>query len=222
MNKMREVLITKRDREMMRWVNGVGFAMIKQIAEKMSMSNWAVYKRVKKLVRIECLAHHRVYHGLPGVYCVTTLGAECVGSDLPALRMISKATYDHDLVLTQLVIKLLKTVGGELTTERELRYQKTQDGIGQFGHIADAEIIIDNKKIAIELELTKKGNRRLKKIINDYMKNFDIHEVWYFCANNQIKKQVSAYQSTCAFLKVFDLDVNDVNACDITLEKSCA
>lgn len=220
--EVREVLITKRDREMMRWVNCVGFATIGQIAEKMGMSNWAVYKRVKKLVRIECLAHHRIYHGLPGIYCLTSLGAECVGSHLPALRMISKATYDHDLVLTQLVIKLSKTVGGELTTERELRYQKTQDGIGQFGHIADAEIMVDNKKIAIEVELTKKGNRRLKKIINDYTKNFDINEVWYFCANNQIKKQVSAYKSNCSFLKVFDLDVSDVSACDITLEKNCA
>lgn len=202
---MREVLITKRDREMVRWVNSVGFATIDQIAERMSMSNWAVYKRVKKLVQIECLSHQRVYHGLPGVCSVTAQGAECVGSHLPVLRMISKATYDHDLLLTQLIIKLSKNIGGELTTERELRYQKAQDGIGQFGHVADAEIIVDNKKIAIELELNTKGNRRLKKIITDYMKNFGVNEVWYFCANNQIKRQVMEYQTKSEFIKVFDL-----------------
>lgn len=206
MNEIREVLITKRDRELMRWLNLVGFATIGQIAEKMGMSNWAVYKRLKKLVRIECLNHHRVYHGVPGVYCVTKQGAECVGSHLPALRMISKTTYDHDLMVTRLVIKLSKTLGGELTTERELRYQKSQNGIGQYGHIADAEIIKDNKKIAIEVELNQKSNRRLKKIMTEYMKNFDIAEVWYFCANNQIKRQIMEYQNSCSFLKVFDLN----------------
>lgn len=203
---VREILITKRDRELMRWVNLVGFATIGQIGEKMSMSNWAVYKRVKKLERNECLVSQRVYHGLPGVYRVTEQGTKCSGSHLPPLRMVSKTTYDHDLTVTQLMLKLSKKMGGELTTERELRYQKTQDGIGQFGHIADAEIIIDSKKIAIEVEMTKKGNRRLRKIMTGYLKNFDINEVWYFCANAQIKRQISDYQSTCSFLKVFDLD----------------
>ena len=202
---VREILITKRDKELMRWVNGVGFATIGQIGEKMSMSNWAVYKRVQKLTKIDCLISQRVYHGQPGVYRVSEQGAACAGCHLPALRMISRATYEHDSIVTQLILKLHKTVGGELTTERELRYQKTQNGIGQYGHIADGEILIDDKKIAIEVELTKKGNRRLQKIMSNYMKNFDINEVWYFCATNEIKRQISEYQSSMSFLKVFNL-----------------
>lgn len=197
--------MTKRDRELMKWVNSVGYATIEQIAQKLDISNWAVYKRTKKLVAHEYLLHRRLYHGLPGIFSVTEKGVEYSGSHLPPLRTVSKGTYDHDLMVTQLVLKLSKKFGGELITERELRYQKTQDGFGQFGHIADAEILLDNKKIAIELELNKKGNRRLQKIITDYMKNFDVNEVWYFCANNQIKRQVMEYQSTCSFLKVYDL-----------------
>ena len=202
----RNILITKRDREIMKWINAVGFATIDQIAKKLEIANVTAYGRLSKLVRHGYLQHERLYFASPGVYSVTAKGVECSGSHLPPLRMLSKANYDHDFTVTQLVLQLSKKLGGELTTERELRYQKTQDGIGQFGHIADAEIIVDSKKIAIEVELNKKGNRRLQKIINDYMKNFDINGVWYFCANNQIKRQVSEYQSSCSFLKVFDLN----------------
>lgn len=202
----KNILITKRDREIMRWINAVGFATIDQIAKKLEIANVTAYGRLSKLVRHEYLQHERLYFALPGVYSVTEKGVECSGSHLPPLRMLSKATYDHDFTVTQLVLQLSKKLGGELTTERELRYQKTQDGIGQFGHIADAEIMVDNKKIAVEVELNKKGNRRLQKIMNDYMKNFDINEVWYFCANNQIKRQVMEYQANCSFLKVFNLN----------------
>lgn len=202
---MKKIKITKRDRELMKWVNGVGFAKINQIAQALGVSKWAAYKRVNKLVSDGYLQYHRFYHDLSGVCTVTDLGVEYAGSYLPPLKSISKGTYDHDLLVTDILIKLQKKYQGEFTTERELRYQKNQDGIGQFGHVADAEMLIDNKKIAIEVELNKKGTRRVQKIMNEYMKNFDINEVWYFCATNEIKRQIAEYQSTCSFLKVFDL-----------------
>lgn len=99
------------------------------------------------------------------------------------------------------MLTLSKKYGCEFTSERELRYLRAQDGI----HIPDGELLLNDKKIAIEVELSTKSNRRLQKIINDYMKNFDIHEVWYFCGNNEIKRQVMKYQSSHSFLKVFDL-----------------
>ncbi len=203
---MKKIKITKRDRELMKWVNGVGFAKINQIAEKMGISKWAAYKRVNKLAHNGYLEYQRFYHDLSGVCTVTEMGVEYAGSYLPPLKSIAKGTYDHDLLVTDILIKLQKKHQGEFTTEREFRYQKNQDGIGQFGHVPDAEILIDNKKIAIEVELNKKGSRRLQKIMNEYMKNFDISEVWYFCATNEIKRQISEYQSGFSFLKVFDLD----------------
>ena len=200
-------LITKRDRELMRWINAVGFATIYFIAEKLNIAVSTAYGLVKKLLANEYLIHHQLYYGMPSVYYLTEKGAENSGSYLPPLRKISKGSYDHDLIVTQLVLRLAKKFNAELITERELRYRKAQDGIiGQPGHISDGILIIDNKRIAIEVELHQKGSRRLKKIMSEYMKNFDLDEVWYFCGSNDVHRQISEYQSTCSFLKVFHLN----------------
>lgn len=204
--EVREVLVTVRDRELMLWMNRIGFVTLEMIASKLNVALITAYKRMRKLISLGFLNYQRFYFGMPGVYTVSNIGAEFCGSFLPAMRGISKATYDHDLRVTELLLSLSKKHNAEFTTERELRYQKTQDGIGQLGHIHDAEIFIDEKKIAIEVELSTKGRRRLQTIMNEYMKNFNVHEVWYFCANLAIKKQIEEYQSSCSFLKVFDLD----------------
>ena len=200
-------LITKRDRELMRWINAVGFATIYFIAERLNIAVSTAYGLVKKLLINECLIYHRMYYGMPAVYYLSEKGAENSGSYLPPLRKISKGSYDHDLIVTQIVLRLSKKLDAEVITERELRYQKAQDGIiGQPGHISDGVLIIENKRIAIEVELHQKGSRRLKKIMSEYMKNFDLDEVWYFCGSSDVHRQISEYQSTCSFLRVFQLN----------------
>ena len=59
---------------------------------------------------------------LASVYCVTEKGVENSGSYLPPLRKISKGSYDHDLIVIQLILRLSKKFNAELITERELRY----------------------------------------------------------------------------------------------------
>ena len=77
---------------------------------------------------------------------------------------------------------------------------------GQSGHFSDGILIIDNKKIAIELELNKKSLKRREKIFNHYQKQFDLKEVWYFCGNKEIKNQLDPYTKRAEFIKTYFLN----------------
>lgn len=200
------ILITKRDIALMRWINSMGFVTIDCIAEKLNIAKSTAYGRARKLVAHNYISHKRIVFDGPGIYTLTHKGVSCCGSDLPPLRNIAKGTYDHNLIVTRLSLKLQKQHGGDFISERELQYQKNKDGkIGKYGHVADGELVIKNKRILIEVELALKGKKRLKEIMTEHMKNFDIDEVWYFCGSKRVKQAIAEYQSTCSFLKVYDL-----------------
>jgi hypothetical protein len=116
-------------------------------------------------------------------------------------------SYEHDLEVTKIMLMLSKKYSCDFVSERELRYLRAQGKLGQRGHIADGELLLGDKRIAIEVELSTKGNRRLQNIIDGYMTNFDIHEVWYFCGDNEVKNQVIKYQEGCSILRVFGLEL---------------
>lgn len=53
---------------------------------------------------------------------------------------------------------------------------------GNKEHIPDGILILpDEKRIAIEVELTVKARERLLGILTDYVVDKTIHEIWYFC-----------------------------------------
>lgn len=204
------MMITKRDVDLMQWINAMGFVTIGLIAKKLKIALPTAYARIRKLTNHGYLYHERIFFGLPGVYYLTSKGIDCSGSALPGLRRISRGTYQHDLTLALLSLKLADQFGCEYISERSLKYEKMKDGIGIPGHIPDGMLLLENKKIAIEVELSKKGARRLQKIMQEYLKNFDIDEVWYFCGSADIKRQVDQYQPSIKFLKVLDLpDLHD-------------
>ena len=204
--KIKNSQLTRKDRDVLRWVNKAGFVTIELIALKFNIALSTAYGRVKKLVDHHYLQHHKIYYGLPGIYCVAKRGMEWIGNNLPLIKNIPTGSYDHDLQVTKVMLMLSQKYNCEFISERELRCLRAQDGIGQRKHIPDGELLLHDKKIAVEVELSTKGNRRLQKIMNEYMKNFDIHEVWYFCGNNEIKRQVMKYQASHSFLKAFNLD----------------
>ena len=204
--KIKNSQLTRRDRDLLRWVNKVGFVTIELIAAKFDVALSTAYGRVKKLLDHGYLHHQRIYYGLPGIYYAAKRAIEWIGSDLPLVKNISAGSYDHDLQVTKIMLMLSKKHDCEFVSERELRYLRAQGGIAQRRHIADGELLLGDKKIAVEVELSTKGNRRLQKIMNEYMKNFDIDEVWYFCGDQYIKRQMIAQQKNCSILKVFELD----------------
>ena len=57
------MIFQNRDVEILRWVNGFGFASADQICKWMGVGTTAGYVRVKKLVDGGYLARERILHG---------------------------------------------------------------------------------------------------------------------------------------------------------------
>ena len=197
--------LTPRDLSLLYWINSVGFVSIDQIAQKLKISQPTAYIRSKKLVVHHYLLHERIFHAVAGIYRVSPEGVQVSGSPLPALRKVSLASYHHDLLVTTLSLRLLDRFGSSYIPERELRHGNGLDRFGKTGHTPDSVLVLDAKRIAIEVELSKKSQRRRDEIFNFYLKNFDYQEVWYFCGDREIENQLKSFLEKAPFIKTYPL-----------------
>jgi len=97
-------------------------------------------------------------------------------------------------------------MGGEFITERALRQAQGKSGVGVTGHLSDGVLRVDGQSIAIEVELSLKGKRRLQKIFNHYLKAFEYKEVWYFCGSDMIERHLKPFAAKADFFKLFNVD----------------
>ena len=56
-----------------------------------------------------------------------------------------------------------RTPEAEWTSERQLRRERSQEGSGQAKHIPDAEVLVEGRQMAIEVELHFKGRQATKR-----------------------------------------------------------
>lgn len=138
---------------------------------------------------------------------LTQLGRDICGDSLPPLKDIRLGSYRHDRMLVDLELALIANAGGRFTPERRLRQMLDKRGVGERGHVADGWLHLENqtKPIAIELELSTKGHRRLKQIVRGYAANLDIGEVWYFVECDTVRRHLIKATKGWQFVKIHDL-----------------
>jgi hypothetical protein len=64
---------------------------------------------------------------------------------------------------------------------------------------------IKGKKIAVEVELSVKGQRRLESIIDFYTKNFHYDEVLYFVEREDVRRALQKVTKGLSFVKIESL-----------------
>ncbi len=197
--------IVPRDKELLRWINAHGFVTIKHIAEKLNTAKVTAYIRMKKLVDAGYVYHEHIFFGEAGLYRVSHKGVELSGSALPPLRNVPRGTYYHDVLVTALSLQLSRRHSSQFITERELRHNDNQEVFGKLGHTADGVLLMNDQRIAIEVELSKKSKRRMMTIMQHYLKNFEMKEVWYFCGNSEVRRLVESFTKDKNFFRLFDL-----------------
>lgn len=197
--------ITQRDIEILREINAFGYVDVNFIEQRFQLQKKLAYRRLKKLVDNNYLKHSRVLYGEPGVYQVTHKGAQLSEDHLPPLKRISFATYCHTLAVAHASIALIKQFGGSFLTERMLRLTKREMDAGACEHNCDGVLILNDKKIAIEVELTMKTKQRIEDIMMDYSLQSEYSEVWYLCGNEELYKHFSKLAQEYDFLKSFYL-----------------
>jgi len=195
--------ITERNLEIMRFINEFEFCEIIQIEKKFGLKKPRSYQIMQRLVKEKLVIHEKVFHGRNGIYYLSKQGANF--TDLPAMNNVPVAVYDHQLVIIDLYFKLIeKYPDAKWISERKLKYEKFSKGIGSIGHISDGMLIFpDDTQIAIEVELTMKGKRRLEKILKAYGSKFEIKEVWYFCSPKVLPKLQNLVEKK-PYIKIFN------------------
>ena len=195
---------TERDANMIRWINGHGFATIRQIARWMGSSYQAAQRRTQILAEADFLEHQWPFRG-ERVYLPTKRAVARSGDELPPLNRIAHGSYVHDLELIDLALWLAVDTGGAFTPERRIRHERGLTGVGISGHIADGLLELgDDKPIAIELELSTKAKRRLAKIIRGYLSDLSVREVWYFAGSSAVRGSLERAAGDHAFVKIRD------------------
>lgn len=196
--------LTERDVEIMRFINEFGFCEITQIEKMFDLRKPRSYQIMQRLVSEKLVMHERVFHGRHGIFYLSKLGAGHF--DLPVMTNIPIATYDHQLAIIDMYFKLIHLYPeAQWVSERRLKQDRFAKGIGSIGHVADGLLVFpDEKQIAIEVELTMKGKLRLEKIFRAYVSQFEIKEVWYFCAPEIVLKMQKAAEKR-SYIKIHGL-----------------
>lgn len=204
MEKKHGVQLTKRDMEIIRFINEFGFCEMPQIEKRFAIKKTMSYRLIRRLIRAELVSHRRVLHASYGIYYLTANGAKC--TDLPPMGTLPMGRYEHQRLVTDVYIKLRQHYPDtDWISERRLKHEKYYEGVGKRGHVSDGILIFpDEKQVAIEVELSFKGKDRIKRILREYGTQFSIKEVWYYCPPGMVSA-LSALTTKLSFIKVFNL-----------------
>ena len=96
--------VTQRDVEILRFINEFGFCVMPQIEIRFGMRGRRSYQVMEKLVKAGLVYHERIFYGKHGVFYLTDKGANF--TDLPSIEKISLGIYEHQMVLTNVYLKL--------------------------------------------------------------------------------------------------------------------
>lgn len=197
--------LTARDLEIISWIDSFGYVTAQQVFSQFNLNPKRGYRRLRLLVQEKYLLHKRIFIGKPGVYQAGGKGLALIADDPeqpPGLAPVRPATMEHNLLLVDLALALIKKTGGTWKTDRQIRREAGFVPNGQ--RVPDGVLTLpDGKKVAVELELTTKSTRRLEKILKGYARATGYDEVWYFAQRPALAEKIRELSRRMPFVRVF-------------------
>jgi hypothetical protein len=203
--------LTDRDELTLQFAAEQRLVLAAQVASLLSCSAVAASRRLQRLTKAGCLRHERQLI-VPGSYQITRQGLALLGSPLRPPRKLDLAAYDHDVGMGWLWLAGHSGRFGQLSAvlaERELRSHDARGasaeaplgirlaGVGPQGgerrHYPD--LLLETRsghRVAVELELTPKGTRRLREIMAGYALDGRVDAVLYLVESPAMQRSVQA------------------------------
>lgn len=134
-------------------------------------------RRLKLLVESGYLSRKRYMYGVPYLYTLTHKGRIFIGVN----KRLDKLRIDrilHDITVLETVIyyiKKYKFTLNDIISEKELHIKS---GFGGRQHAPDFVLIVQNEKIAIEIELHPKTKTRLENNVDSNFRNYE-KQIWF-------------------------------------------
>lgn len=199
-------LLTIRKIEMLRFIHEFGFCEVNQIVNRFNIKQSCAYFHMKELTRYGLITNARIIKYQPRAYFLTPKGVGLLKLDLPVINHIPLNVYEHQLRVIDVHIKMRMIYPDAVwITERRLHRDKDKSDFGKPDHMPDAALIFsDDKRCAIEVEISQKTKDRLSEIINGYGLQKYYREVWYFCSQN-VLPLINKVAGDVPYLKIFKL-----------------
>ena len=184
-------------------------ALPEHVAALLGTTVEAARLRLARLVRAEYVVKEPLFHRQPAMYLIARDGLGAIGSALPRPRRDIHA-YEHDVGVAWLWIAARRGTFGPLREIVGERRMRSHDGardpdvepfavkLGGFGprgreslHYPDLLLrAADGRRVALELELSSKGRRRLERILSGYAADPRIDGVVYLVASASLARSV--------------------------------
>lgn len=168
-----------RDREMLRWIARFRFVDSEVLAERFGTSRQQINARVRRLERAGLL--QRNTHGPMPAWTIAATSRGLAALGLPPRRAARTTVQrEHELALAAIVARHERTrPESTVHTERDCRRREaasrarfsadvTDPKQGRSRRWPDLVLEDDDRRVAVELELTPKGIARLRRIVAAY------------------------------------------------------
>ena len=203
---MKAVGNANRDRELMSFVGRQGVVGVGQVMAQMEAGRSVTYRRIAACVDRGLLERIRCWRDEPSVVRATRDGLAYAGLALP-VASVSPGLLRHTFACTDVAIRAARRHGDDrVLGEREFVWRERVEGrpiasipVGgsrgghQRMHRADLAILAEEGVIAVEVELTAKGPRRLDALIRAWRMAVamgTISEVHYLCEPGVVHRAV--------------------------------
>lgn len=187
------------------------------IAALLEISDAGATARLRALAGAGYVTSRQIFHAQPAAHQITREGLRAIVSELPAPR-IDLRCYRHDLELAWLWLAARSGALGplsELISERRMRSQdgvlaavgEGPSGVTPFGvrlggagaqgqerrHYADLMLITpEEQRIAVELELSRKGRFRVSQILTGYGSDPGVTAVLYLVKDSLLARSIES------------------------------
>ncbi|MGN6816055.1 MAG: hypothetical protein ACTHK3_08220 [Solirubrobacterales bacterium] len=182
------------DRELVRFVGLHGAVSLEQVMSAFGVGRTAAYRRVAACISQGLLERLALLREEPSVLRATRAGLRFAGLDL-GLCVLSPGSVVHWLRCTSAALELGERYGSDrVIAERELRWIEQAEGraiysakLGQRPdgsvqlHRPDLALTINERPVAVEVELSPKAPRRLEAIIRAWRRASWVGGVLYLC-----------------------------------------
>lgn len=185
-----KIVITERDEKILLLLKKFGCVREDLLANYLGMDySLASSKTIFHLLAGRLKKHNivnraKIIVGKTFYWSLAKAGADLIDTEI--LKKISLITLNHNDLVTQLAIDLLtKNPDINLRTEFEIK----QELYGREAKEKKIPDLVLNNKIAIEVELSKKNNKKLNSIVSNYLRS-DYEEIIYYCDSKSVANRL--------------------------------
>jgi hypothetical protein len=179
-------------------------AITSQVQALLGGSPQATERRIRRLAEAGLVARQKIFEVQPAACWITRQGLGAIECRLPAPTVDLKG-YRHDVGLGWLWLAARGGEFGELravVSERTMRSADRRDptpgrtygvGVGGGGRLHYPDLLLETAtghRVAVELELTGKGRRRLERIMLGYAADPRVDGVLYLCPRGPLGRRV--------------------------------